>query len=193
MQRVDQRVLRFGEIDVVVALNRLIEKREPDQQHQPQARAAADWLRYAGFHRTTGLRAAVTSSTRLVRVVCGAFFTSLRIGLDFLGDRDHRVDEQIEFALAFGLGRLDHQRAVHDQREADRVRMEAVIDQALGDVAGAHAVCACRSSLNTHFVHVGRVDRADRNRAPAACGCSWRSAPRPPWRCASPWPPCARM
>ena len=37
MQRVDERVLRFGEIDVVVALNRLIEEREPDEQHQPQA------------------------------------------------------------------------------------------------------------------------------------------------------------
>ena len=36
MQRIDQRVLRLGEINVVVALNRLIEEREPDEQNQPQ-------------------------------------------------------------------------------------------------------------------------------------------------------------
>jgi hypothetical protein len=26
----------FGQIDVVVALNRLVQEREPDEQHQPQ-------------------------------------------------------------------------------------------------------------------------------------------------------------
>ena len=36
MQRIDQRVLRLGQINMVVALNRLIEEREPDEQHQPQ-------------------------------------------------------------------------------------------------------------------------------------------------------------
>src|ERR1700754_457890 len=75
VERVDERVLRFRDVDVVIALNRLVQEREPDQQHQPQQqqkRAAA----YAGFHRKTGLRAAVVSSTRLVRVRCGADFTS---------------------------------------------------------------------------------------------------------------------
>ncbi|MCX6629940.1 MAG: hypothetical protein NTW28_20170 [Candidatus Solibacter sp.] len=68
MQWVDERVLRLGEINVVVALNRLIEEREPDEQHQPQQQQQG-FAVYAGFHRNTGLRAAVTSSTRLVRVL----------------------------------------------------------------------------------------------------------------------------
>ena len=68
VQRVYQRVLRFGEINVVVALNRLMQEREPDEQHQPQAQQQP-FAVYAGFHRNTGLRAAVTSSTLLVRVL----------------------------------------------------------------------------------------------------------------------------
>ena len=68
MQRVDQRVLRLGEINMVVALNGLIEEWEPDEQHQPQAEPQ-EFAVYAGVHRKTGLRAAVTSSTRLVRVL----------------------------------------------------------------------------------------------------------------------------
>ena len=64
----------------------------------------------------------------------------LRIVFDLLRNGDHRVGEQVEFALAFRLRRLDHQSARHDQREADGVRMKAVIDQPLGDVAGAHAL-----------------------------------------------------
>ena len=68
MQRVDEGVLRLGEIDMVVALNRLIEEGEPDEQHQPHQQQQG-FARYAGFHRNTGLRAAVTSSTRLVRVL----------------------------------------------------------------------------------------------------------------------------
>ena len=71
VQRVDERVLRLGEINVVVALNRLIQERQPDDEHQPQAQEQR-FAVYAGFHRgvhrNTGLRAAVTSSTRLVRV-----------------------------------------------------------------------------------------------------------------------------
>ena len=67
MKRLDQCVSRFREVDMVVALNRLVEEREPYGQHQPQAQQEP--FAYAGFHRNTGLRAAVTSSTRLVRVL----------------------------------------------------------------------------------------------------------------------------
>ena len=42
----------------------------------------------------------------------------LRRLLDFLGDGNHGVGEQIQLALAFGLSGLDHQRAFDDQREA---------------------------------------------------------------------------
>ena len=67
VQRIDERVGGLGEINVIVALNGLVEKGNPDQQHQPQHQQELPGG-YAGFHRSTGLRAAVTSSTRLVRV-----------------------------------------------------------------------------------------------------------------------------
>jgi len=54
-------------------------KKERERNPQP-----APALVQAGFHRSTGLRAAVTSSTRLVRVPCGAVLTisgSLSISL----------------------------------------------------------------------------------------------------------------
>ena len=41
MQRIDQRVRGLGEIDMVVALDRLIEKRKPDQQHAARAQSSS--------------------------------------------------------------------------------------------------------------------------------------------------------
>ena len=51
---------------------------------------------------------------------------------DLLANRDHRVAEAVELLLRLALGRLDHQRAGH--RERDRRRVEAVVDDPLGDV-----------------------------------------------------------
>jgi len=65
MQRLHLRVDGFGEINVVVALDGLVEKRNADGQDYGQRKQQT---LYWGFHRSTGLRAAVTSSTRLVRV-----------------------------------------------------------------------------------------------------------------------------
>src|SRR5690242_10138845 len=86
MQRIDLRVLGSGQIVDVIALNGLIEKRKPDQQdnrdddREPGRGAgfqsAALALLLSGFHRSTGRRAAETSSTRLVRVLWGAVRTS---------------------------------------------------------------------------------------------------------------------
>ncbi len=77
MHRLDQRVRGDGQIDIVIALHRLIEKRQTHGQHQGQhQKQLAAGSFYAGFHRSTGLRAAPTSSTLLVRVPCGALFTS---------------------------------------------------------------------------------------------------------------------
>jgi hypothetical protein len=45
--------------------------------------------------------------------------------------------EAVELGQRFALGRLDHQRARY--REAQRRRVEAVVDQALGHVFGADA------------------------------------------------------
>ena len=54
-----------------------------------------------------------------------------------LGLREDLVDrlrERIERLGRLGLGRLDHQRLVDQQREVHRRRMEAEVEQALGDV-----------------------------------------------------------
>ena len=48
----------------------------------------------------------------------GRILDQLRVGFDLFGDGDHGLDELVELQLALGLGGLDHERAVHDQREA---------------------------------------------------------------------------
>ena len=74
MQRLDERMLGFGDVGVVIALNGLVEKRKADQEHDgkdqqtPALSPQPLGPDYSGFHRSTGLRAAATSSTRLVRV-----------------------------------------------------------------------------------------------------------------------------
>ena len=76
--------------------------------------------------------------------------------LGLFRDLLHGVDELVELFFRLALGRLDHQRAGNNQREADRVRMETVVDQPLGDVAGLDALAspACWS-LNTTSCIVG--------------------------------------
>ena len=54
-----------------------------------------------------------------------------------LADRDHRVDEAVDLAAVLRLRRLDHQRA--RDRERHRRRVEAVVDEPLGDVVDGHA------------------------------------------------------
>src|SRR5574337_270482 len=56
---------------------------------------------------------------------------------DFLADLDHRVDEAVQLMQRFALGRLDHQRAGH--RKAKGRRVEAEVDQPLGDILGFDA------------------------------------------------------
>ena len=80
--------------------------------------------------------------------MCGAAFSGLSSRgqapastlRDLGADRDHRVAEAVELVERLALGRLDHQRA--GDREAQRRRVEAVVDQALGDVFGADAARA---------------------------------------------------
>ena len=54
--------------------------------------------------------------------------------------RVHDVDEAVERLEALGLGRLDHERLLDDQREVDRRRMDAVVEDRLGDVERGDAV-----------------------------------------------------
>src|SRR5678815_3472629 len=49
-------------------------------------------------------------------------------------DRSHGGDELIQGFAGFGFGRLDHHRTLDDQRKVDRGRVEAVVEQPLGNV-----------------------------------------------------------
>ena len=54
-----------------------------------------------------------------------------------LADRDHGVAEPVELGEVLALGGLDHQRA--GDRERHRRRVEAEVDESLGDVLGRDA------------------------------------------------------
>ena len=69
------------------------------------------------------------------RVVVGGHDRPEPTCVDLAADRDHRVAEPVELGQVLALGRLDHQRAGH--RERHRRRVEAVVDQPLGDVVDA--------------------------------------------------------
>src|ERR1017187_7433502 len=69
----------------------------------------------------------------------GRCLDQLRVGFNLFGDRDHGFDELVDLVLAFGLGRLDHERPVDNQRKAHGIGMKTVVDQPLGDVPGVHA------------------------------------------------------
>ena len=76
---------------------------------------------------------------------CGAWRSGLVVDrplprstrADLVADRDHRVAEAVELGEVLRLGRLDHQRA--RDRERHRRRVEAVVDEALGDVVDGDA------------------------------------------------------
>ena len=89
--------------------------------------------------RRFGWRAAVASSRRRTGALCGAPVTRSGVASASRGDRDQRIGERIERLDRFGLGRLDQHPLLDDQREVDRRRVEAVVDQPLGDVEGADA------------------------------------------------------
>src|SRR3954452_1134067 len=67
---------------------------------------------------------------RRVRRVAG----DLRVLGALAQDVGDRVGERVERLLRLRLGRLDEQRLVDEQREVDRRRVEAVVEQALGEI-----------------------------------------------------------
>jgi hypothetical protein len=69
-----------------------------------------------------------------VVVVIHAPFGLSSISLNLLADLDHRLTEAVQLGQRLALGRLDHQRAGHGERQ--RRRVEAVVHQPLGDVLG---------------------------------------------------------
>src|ERR1700761_7299097 len=76
-----------------------------------------------------------------------------RVLFDLARDLLHGVDEEIELFLRFALSGLDHQRARNDERKGDSVGVEAVIDEALGDVASFDATCLLLFIAEDDLVH----------------------------------------
>src|SRR3954468_22807003 len=64
----------------------------------------------------------------------GGVARDLRVLGRLAEDLGERVDEAVERLAGLGLGRLDEQRLVDDQREVDGRRVDAVVEQALGQV-----------------------------------------------------------
>ncbi len=89
-------------------------------------------------------------------VVLGALWSSSGWVLGFLGDLDQRIGEGIQRVLVLGLGRLDHQRLVDDEREVVRRRVELVVHQPLGDIQGAD-VAAFEASFRHELMHADTV------------------------------------
>ena len=93
-----------------------------------------------GRQRRFGWRAAVASSRRRTGAVCGAELDGL--GIASRPPPRWRCSASAKassVSTRLGLGRLDEHALVDDQREVDRRRVEAVVDEALGDVQRAHA------------------------------------------------------
>ena len=85
----------------------------------------------------TGRLAAPASSRRRTGVVYGAFRATSGSSAASREDLRERLGERVERLARLGLGRLDEQRLVDDQREVDRRRVKAVVEQALGEVERA--------------------------------------------------------
>src|SRR3712207_9204262 len=64
--------------------------------------------------------------------------------------RSDRVGERVERLLGLRLGRLDQQRLVDEQGEVHRRRVEAVVEQALGEVERLDAELALHRRPRQH-------------------------------------------
>ena len=71
---------------------------------------------------------------------CGSGPYRVRIGRCALGDPPHDLHEAIERLAGLGLGGLDHERLLDDEREVDGGRVDALVQDGLGDVQRRHAV-----------------------------------------------------
>eukprot|EP00955_Chlamydomonas_euryale_P024570 258863-Chlamydomonas_euryale.AAC.3 len=82
---------------------------------------------------------------------------------DLLADRDERVAEAVELILGLGLRRLNHERARHRPRHCRRV--EAVVDEALGDVLDLDAGCVLdRADVEDELVRARAVLAGEKHR-----------------------------
>ena len=75
------------------------------------------------------------------------------------GDALEGDGEGLQGLGALGLGGLDHECLVHDEREVDGRRVEALLEEPLGHVEGPHAVRLLeRPGGEHHLVHAGPVE-----------------------------------
>ena len=122
-----------------------------------------------GRQRRFGCRAAVASSRRRTGAVWGAARTMSGSRSASAAMAMQRVGERVERLERLGLGRLDEHALVDDEREVDGRRVEAVVDEALGDVEGAHAGPRLDRLRRRHeLVLAGPGRRAGRTRRRAA-------------------------
>ena len=113
-----------------------------EQRHSSKGIAAQTAVALASSrHATSNSLAALTSSSRRTGVVTGASFIACGSFAASLQQLAHDLDEFVERFLALGFGRLDQQALRHQQREIIRRRVDAVIEQALGEIQRGHAVC----------------------------------------------------
>ena len=86
------------------------------------------------------------------------FVDELRCICRLARDREHRVAEGVERLLRLRLGRLDHQRLGHDEREVHGRWMEPVVHQPLRDIERADAVLLLQVARAEHeLVHAEPV------------------------------------
>ncbi len=81
----------------------------------------------------------------------------LRVCLRFVRDLVHRLDEVVERLLRLRLGRFDHQRFRHNQREVRGRRVNAEVEQALGNVECLDAESLLPIRGEHELVHAGAV------------------------------------
>src|SRR5262252_2801279 len=94
------------------------------------------------------------------RQVFGLLVQRLRIGFRLRHDGLDGAGEGVERGLALRLCGLDHDRLRNHEREVDRGRVEAAIEQRLRDVEGAHAVLVAQvSGAGDELVHAGTLVR----------------------------------
>ena len=106
------------------------------------------------------------------------------LGRGLAQDRGDRLGERVERLARLGLGRLDHQRLVDEQREVDGRGMEAVVEQPLGEVERLQLQLALHRAAREHELVHAQLSVGERQvlgddarpRAGARAG-SWRSAP----------------
>ena len=174
MQRIDLRVLRGGEVVDVVALNRLVEERQPDQQHDREhsQRAAARVRRLPSQHRLA----------RGGHLVHAAGARDVRRALAPAPDRPRPPWRSRSWRRRTGPARACS--PSRSARSSARRGRSAGSSPCRGGSRSRSAAWRCRrcarraspaaSSLKTHLVHVGRVVRQVVVGLRAACGCSWR-------------------